>query len=96
MSKPGTIEQTDVGTGSDADIEKMYQVVIFNDEVNTFDHVVECLVEIFTHSTGMASKLAWEAHNNGKAIAQVEAKTEAVKHKQQLVSYGITAEVEPI
>ena len=78
------------------DLEPMAQVVLYNDEVNTFDHIVKCLMDVFSHGEQMAEKLTLDAHENGRTIAEVESKSEAVFHKEQLTSYGITAEVEVI
>ena len=30
--------------------EKEHEIILYNDEVNTFDHVIECLVKICDHS----------------------------------------------
>jgi ATP-dependent Clp protease adaptor protein ClpS len=87
------IQKTGLG---DSDLEGMAQIVLYNDDVNSFEHVVMALKDVFSHSVELASKLALEAHKNGRTIAEVEGKSEAIRHKEQLVSYGITAEVEPI
>jgi ATP-dependent Clp protease adaptor protein ClpS len=94
MNQTGTVTLNDTGTG--VDLGGVYQVVLYNDDVNTFEHVVACLIEVFGHNQGISEKLAMEAHHDGRTIAQVEGHPEAVLHKEQLVSYGITAEVEKI
>ena len=83
-------------SSGDLQLDGVSQVVLYNDDVNSFDHVVHCLQDVFGHSHQIAEKVALEAHKNGKAIAEVEGHTEAVHHKEQLVSYGLTAEVEKI
>lgn len=42
------------------------QIVIHNDDVNTFEHVIECLMEICGHDLIQAEQCAWIIHNNGK------------------------------
>jgi ATP-dependent Clp protease adaptor protein ClpS len=74
----------------------MAQVVLYNDDVNSFDHVIRCLQQVFGHNHQMAEKIAADAHNAGRTIAEVEGLADAVRHKGQLVSYGLTAEVERI
>lgn len=77
-------------------LNPMCQVVLFNDDHNTVEHVTKCLMQVFNHSFEMAHKLMIEAHESGRTIAQVEEQELAILHKQQLESFGLTAEVERI
>jgi ATP-dependent Clp protease adaptor protein ClpS len=40
-----------------------YQVVLIDDNVNTFDHVIECLIEICGHNYFQAIQSALITHN---------------------------------
>jgi ATP-dependent Clp protease adapter protein ClpS len=71
-------------------------VVLYNDDVNSMEHVVKCLMQIFKHPESLAVKIMLEAHQKGKAIAEVESRTPAELHKDQLISYGLTATIEKI
>jgi len=42
------------------------EIVLHNDDVNTFDHVIDCLVDICDHDPIQAEQCAWIVHNNGK------------------------------
>ena len=42
------------------------QIVIHNDDVNTFEHVIDCLMELCDHDMIQAEQCAWIIHNNGK------------------------------
>jgi ATP-dependent Clp protease adaptor protein ClpS len=44
------------------------KVVLFNDEVHTFDEVILQLMKAVRCTQARAEALAWEVHNNGKAI----------------------------
>lgn len=65
-------EETDVITKEDVISEekksekKENHIVIYNDDVNTFDHVIQCLMEICGHEEMQASQCAHIIHNNGK------------------------------
>ena len=72
----------------------MSQVVIFNDNHNTVDHVVACLMRTFGHSGALATKIMLEAHNRGRAIAEVEETAQAQAHCAQLLQAGLGATVE--
>ena len=72
------------------------QVILHNDEVNTMPFVIACLVQVFGHPVALAAKIMAEAHRNGRAVAQVEDRATATQHRQQLQSFGLTADVEPL
>jgi ATP-dependent Clp protease adaptor protein ClpS len=76
--------------------EDMCQVILHNDDHNTMEFVVDCLRKVFAHPTELAVKITLEAHQKGKAIAEVESETPARLHKDQLQSFGLTAELERI
>jgi ATP-dependent Clp protease adaptor protein ClpS len=42
------------------------EIVLHNDDVNTFEHVIDCLVEICDHDPIQAEQCAWIVHHNGK------------------------------
>ena len=93
-SGPGTIELP----GSDLQVrhEGLYEIILFNDDVHSFEHVIGSLVQVFHHSLQLAAKITVEAHRTGRAIAEVESRKEAQLHKDQLQSLGLTAEVQKV
>jgi ATP-dependent Clp protease adaptor protein ClpS len=44
------------------------KVILFNDEVHTFDEVITQLIKATGCSQSKAEALAFEVHNNGKAV----------------------------
>ena len=72
------------------------QVVLFNDDVNTFEHVIACLMSIFGHNMQLAADIALEAHTKGRAIAEVEPREQAEQHAAALRHQGLGASVESI
>lgn len=48
------------------DIEFTYQLVLWNDNVNTFDWVIETLVEVCSHTPEQAEQCALFIHTKGK------------------------------
>ncbi len=53
---------TDEGVSSD----KEKHLVLWNDDVNSFDHVIASLIEVCKHSYEQANQCAMIVHNNGK------------------------------
>lgn len=76
--------------------DDLFQVVLFNDDHNAMEYVVLCLMRVFKHTIELATKIMLEAHVRGRAIAEVEAQTQALKHKKQLATLGIMTTVEKI
>lgn len=96
MPQVGTEKKRAIRTRAAAKVEDFCQVILFNDDVNSMEHVVGALVQVFNHTTQLAAKIMVEAHRKGRAIAEVEAESQAVLHKQQLESLGLTAAVEKL
>ena len=77
-------------------LERMYQVILFNDDINDCEYVVECLISIFNHPLELAVKIMLEAHESGRAIAEVESKELAIQHTAALHRAGLDAKAEAI
>lgn len=48
------------------DQEKNWSLILFNDDFNTFEYVIECLVEVCKHDFMQAENCAMIAHYKGK------------------------------
>ncbi len=55
-------QDTDVLTGN----EYSCQLIVWNDEVNSFDWVIETLIDVCGHSTEQAEQCAMIIHTKGK------------------------------
>ncbi len=42
------------------------ELILFNDDVNTFEHVIESLIEVCNHDALQAEQCALIAHYNGR------------------------------
>ena len=94
MPDTQTTELPALDTGPLTAHENLYQVILHNDDRNTMDHVVRCLMRVFGHGEQLAVKIMFEAHEKGSAIAEVEAESLARLHRDQLRSLGLTATLE--
>jgi ATP-dependent Clp protease adaptor protein ClpS len=52
------------------EVSESYQVVLYNDDVNTFDWVIECLMDICEHEDLQAEQCAMLVHYKGKAVVK--------------------------
>ena len=48
------------------EVVTLRELLLFNDDVNTFDHVINCLCDICGHDPIQAEQCAWIVHHNGK------------------------------
>lgn len=69
-------------------------VVVYNDDVNTFDWVIECLVDLCDHNFQQAEQLSILIHFKGKATVK-SGSLEVVKIiKDALIERGLQAAIE--
>ena len=59
-------EDTDVLDLSKTGTERAWKLIVWNDEVNTFEWVIETLIEVCGHEHEQAEQCAWLIHNRGK------------------------------
>lgn len=62
--QPGTLLNDDIAI--ETEVEQPCQLIVWNDEVNTFEWVIETLVEVCKHSTEQAEQCALLIHSKGK------------------------------
>ena len=78
------------------EFEKPFQLVVWNDEVNTFEWVIETLVEVCSHSYEQAEQCAYIIHFRGK-YAVKEGEYEKLKPMcDAITERGIGATVEQV
>ncbi len=83
-------EETDILT----DIEKEYQIILYNDDVNTFDHVIACLVKICRHQVTQAEQCANLVHFTGKCEVSQGSLREMKKQCEALLEEKLSAKIE--
>jgi ATP-dependent Clp protease adaptor protein ClpS len=69
------------------------EIVLFNDDVNTFDHVINCLVDICQHSREQAEQCAWIVHLKGKCVVKVGSFKVLLPICVSLLDKGLSAEI---
>ena len=70
------------------------KLMIFNDHVNTFDHVIDSLMDVCHHSALQAEQCALIIHYNGKASVREGAFDELYPMKTALNKRGLDAVIE--
>lgn len=62
----GVKEKTSKKTKPGSSTEKMRNIILFNDDYNTFDYIIKSLVEVCDHDEIQAENCALVAHYKGK------------------------------
>lgn len=83
-------------TKIDAAIQELLNVniVVYNDDVNTFQHVIECFKEFCNHATTQAEQCAHIVHNNGKCSVKTGSFEKLKPIAEALLENGISCKIE--
>ncbi len=68
-------------------------LMIWNDDVNTFDHVIQSLVEICGHTEIQAEQCAYFIHTLGKYDVKTGTEEKLLPQCEALLDRGISAEI---
>ena len=79
---------------TDVDSGNVAQLIVYNDDHNTFDWVIQCFTEILNHSSEQAEQLALIVHFKGKATVKTAPMSELRPKKDALVDRGLSAVIE--
>ena len=68
-------------------------LVVFNDDVNTFEHVIATLIRVCRHSAEQAEQCTWIIHHRGKCTVKSGQFEELQPMKQAICEVGIDAKI---
>jgi ATP-dependent Clp protease adaptor protein ClpS len=69
------------------------EIVLFNDDVNTFDHVIETLVDVCNHTFEQAEQCSILVHYKGKCTVKTGAYDDLEPRCSKLIQAGLSAEI---
>jgi ATP-dependent Clp protease adaptor protein ClpS len=78
-----TIEATDINN----------EIILYNDDVNTFDHVIDTLITVCNHTAEQAEQCAILVHYKGKCTVKTGSFEELKPQCTQLLQAGLSAEI---
>lgn len=70
------------------------EIILFNDDVNTFDHVIETLIRVCNHQALQAEQCALLVHYKGKCVVKTGSIEELVPMCSALLDAGLSAEIQ--
>ena len=77
-----------------APADSQWKVVLFNDDIHTFDEVIHQLTLATGCSRGHAETIAWEVHTRGRAIAYTGDCEECIRVSGVLEEIGLQTQIE--
>lgn len=75
-------------------VSDSHKIILYNDEVNTFDHVIETLIRVCDHEPLQAEQCAILVHYTGKCDVKTGELSELVPKCSALLDAGLSAEIQ--
>jgi ATP-dependent Clp protease adaptor protein ClpS len=69
------------------------EIILYNDDVNTFDHVIDTLVKVCDHEPLQAEQCAILVHYKGKCSVKNGSYEELKPYCSALLDAGLSAEI---
>ncbi|MBN8576980.1 MAG: ATP-dependent Clp protease adaptor ClpS [Cyclobacteriaceae bacterium] len=69
------------------------ELVVFNDDFNTFDHVIRTLIRVCKHTPEQAEQCTWLIHHKGKCAVRSGAEAELKPMCEAIREAGIDARI---
>ncbi len=69
------------------------EIILYNDDVNTFDHVIDTLMEVCDHTSEQAEQCAMLVHYTGKCTVKTGEYEKLKPMCSNLLDRGLSAEI---
>ena len=81
---------------SDVSIDDLFnsKLVVYNDDHNSFQWVIECFCKYLKHSSEQAEQCALLIHTKGKCDVKTGSKSDLKPFKEALIDAGLSAVIE--
>jgi len=76
------------------ELANKYSLILWNDDYNTFDHVIECLRIICKHEEKQAEQCAMIVHSKGKCQIKSGELQELQDMKDHLIDQGLSVTIQ--
>ena len=86
-NQPYFDETTDTGKGTD------HEIILYNDDFNTFEYVINTLIEVCGHDPVQAEQSALITHYKGKCSVKSGDRKELLPICNELINRNLTAKI---
>lgn len=87
-------EKTRPSDGQQQSFSEKKDLVVHNDDFNTFDFVIKTLVEVCQHDPEQAEQCTLIIHHNGKCVVRTGDYSMLEPMYREILNRGITATIE--
>ena len=88
-----TITKEDVLVDVIEDNEDPMNLIVFNDDFNTFDHVIDTLIKVCKHDPNQAEQCTYIIHYKGKCVVRNGSYNKLRPMREGISSAGIKATI---
>ena len=88
-----TREKTSIEKLLEEEVLTQNEIVLFNDDVNTFDHVIDTLIYACEHTAEQAEQCALHVHYKGKCTVKTGEYDDLKPRCTMLLNAGLSAEI---
>jgi len=89
-----TLEEILSESDISSDLEKEWRLILWNDDHNSFEWVILCLISFLGFTADRAEKSAWTVHLSGKDVIKTGSKESLEPYKKLLEERGLTVSIE--
>lgn len=86
--------QTQEDIATEVETDDLHNLVVWNDDVNTFDWVIESLIDVCEHSPEQAEQCSLIIHHNGKCSVKKGTFDNLRPRAEALIDRGIQATID--
>ena len=90
----GTKEKISEQQLSETDLMHENEIILYNDDINTFDHVINTLISVCDHTLEQAEQCSLIVHYKGKCGVKSGSYSELKPMCTKLLQAGLSAEIE--
>jgi ATP-dependent Clp protease adaptor protein ClpS len=75
------------------EITEQMELVVFNDDFNTFDHVIRTLIKVCKHTPEQAEQCTWLIHHKGRCTVKMGTFDFLKPYRDAICEEGIDAKI---
>ena len=93
ITAPRKQEQVQVEVLEAIEITEVKDLIVFNDDFNTFEHVIATLIKVCRHTSEQAEQCTWIIHHKGKCTVKTGSFEELDPMRKAICEVGIDAKI---
>lgn len=73
---------------------KTFKLIIYNDDINSFEYVIEVISKVFNYDLVRAEQLTLNIHNKGRAIVKTDEYQKLLPYYDSVTNLNLTADIQ--